>query len=352
MDEEKNIINENKLKPKYLCMSGAGIFGISFLGALSLVDLSDISVICGSSAGGVIAGLLGIGFTPEEIYKIVYTLNLSDFQNLSIDNLLTRFGLDNMIKIHQFFVALMMEKNINSGITLLELYKKTKKTIIITGSCLNTGEVEYFSWKTTPNMPLITAMKITMAFIGIFTPLVYNGSHYCDGALFDFFPMNHILREYKVTQKDYVFGLSMKTSSYRIDKISGFGEYMYALYSGLTKNYCDYMTYTDNKRLNISSNDYLCDYSSKSSKNNNTNENANTNKKSENKNNTSATNAQLEAESDSDTETKYDGHIIYIYNDPQSSSNSMNLGVSNEIKKEIYEKGRDYLLKYLLNPFV
>ena len=350
MDQEKNVIKK-KLKPKYLCMSGAGIFGISFLGALSLIDLSDVSVICGSSAGGVIAGLMGIGFTSEEIYKIVYTLNLGDFQNISIDNLLTRFGLDNMTKIHQFFVALMMEKKINAGITLLELYKKTKKTIIITGSCLNTGEVEYFSWKTTPNMPLITAMKITMTFIGIFTPIVYNDSHYCDGALFDFFPMNHILREYKVTQKDYVFGLSMKTSSYRIDKINGFGEYMYALYSGLTKNYCDYMTYTDNKRLNISSNDYLCDYSSKSNNtnenaNNNTNKNANTNKKSENKNNTSVT------DSDSDTETKYDGHIIYIYNDPQTSSNSMNLGVSNEIKKEIYEKGRDYLLKYLLNPFV
>jgi len=332
MDEEKNIINGIILKPKYLCMSGAGIFGISFLGALSLVDLSDVSVICGSSAGGVIAGLMGIGFTSDEIYKIVYTLNLSDFQNPSIDNLLSRFGLDNMTKIHKFFVALMMEKKINAGITLLELYKKTKKTIIITGSCLNTGEVEYFSWKTTPNMPLITAMKITMAFIGIFTPIVYNGNHYSDGALFNFFPMNHILREYKVTQKDYVFGLSMKTNSYRIDKISGFGEYMYALYSGLTKNYCDYMTYTDNKRLNISSNDYLCHYNSK------------------NKNNTSVTDALLE--SDSDTNTNYDGHIIYIYNDPQTSSNSMNLGVSNEIKKEIYEKGRDYLLKYLLNPFI
>ncbi len=336
MDEEKNIINEKKLKPKYLCMSGAGIFSISFLGALSLIDLSDIDVMCGSSAGGVIAGLMCIGFTTDDIYKIVYTLNLSDFQNISIDNLLTRFGLDNMSKIHQFFVALMMEKKINAGITLLELYKKTKKTIIITGSCLNTGEVEYFSWKTTPNMPLITAMKITMAFIGIFTPIVYNGSHYSDGALFDFFPMNHILREYKVTQKDYVFGLSMKTSSYRIDKISGFGEYMYALFSGLGKNYCDYMTYTDNKRLNILSNDYVCDYNSK------------------NKNNISVTDSDsgLESETETKTKTKYDGHIIYIYNDPQTSSNSMNLGVSNEIKKEIYEKGRNYLLKYLLNPFI
>jgi len=64
MNEEENIVINKKLKPKYLCMSGAGIFGISFSRCFkSLLILSDVSVICGSSAGGVIAGLMGIGFT-------------------------------------------------------------------------------------------------------------------------------------------------------------------------------------------------------------------------------------------------------------------------------------------------
>lgn len=341
--------NINNLKPKYLCLSGAGIYGISFLGALKHIDLSDVEVYIGSSAGGIISTLLTIGFTSEEIYKIVYTINLGNFQEISIDNLMTKFGLDNMSKVHQFFVALFMEKKENPNLTFLEHYQKTKKTLIITGSCLNTGETEYFSWKTTPNMSLITAMKITMAFIGIFTPVLYNGKTYCDGALFDFFPIKYILKKYSnknISSKDYVLGFTIKSLKYNMENINSVSNYLLALYSGIVKNYCDYMTFTDNDRLNISSNENMYDCNKTDYKkiiDNNT----------KNKNNISKTKTKSKTKLKSnDEKNHYHGHIIYIYIDIESSKQTMNLSLDESSKKKIYEMGSEHLVKYLLNPFV
>ena len=70
-------------------------------------------------------------------------------------------------------------------------------------------------------------------------------------------------------------------------------DYMYGLYIGLSKNYCDHMSYTDNEKLQISTN---IDNNDKNSD--------------KNKNNISITES-------------VNGHIIYIFIDLKSSSNSM-----------------------------
>ena len=127
----KTVINtktktKTKLKPRYICLSGAGIYGISFLGVLNEVDLNNIEVLIGSSAGGVIVALLSIGYTPQEIFKIIYTLNLGEYQNMSIDNLLRNYGFDNMSRIHKFFIAVLKQKiNNPTNITFKELYRTT-----------------------------------------------------------------------------------------------------------------------------------------------------------------------------------------------------------------------------------
>lgn len=327
-DKDKNIKEDKdkRIKPRYLSLSGAGIYGIAFLGVLSEVDLSNIEVFIGSSAGGVISTLLNIGYTSQEIYKIIYTLNLGDYQNMSIDNLLRNFGFDNMIKIHKFFIAVLKQRIKNpESLTFKELYEKTKQTLIITGSCVNTGKVHYFSHKTTPNMPIITAMKITMAFIGIFSPIKYNNLFYCDGAYFDYFPIKYITEKYELKKQKggELLGLAIKNCDYYLDKIDNLMDYMYGLYVGLSKNYCDHMSYTDNEKLQISTNIDNCDKNSDKNSD-------------KNKNNISITKS-------------VNGHIIYIFIDLNSSSNSMNLNLDNDNKKKIYELGKEHYLKYFFN---
>jgi hypothetical protein len=319
-----------KLKPLYICLSGAGINGISFLGTLNEVDLSKVEVFVGSSAGGIICSLLNIGYTPNEIYKIVYTIDLSKYLNINIDNLLEKYGFDNMTNIHKFFIALLKQKIDNpETITFKDLYEKTKKTLVLTGSCINTGKIHYFNHKKTPNMPIIIAMKITMAYVGIFAPIKYNNFYYFDGAFFNYFPVNYIINNYDLTKKnnltkikeDYIntnfynndglLGLAVKMDEYKLDKIDDLIKYIYGIYIGISKNYSEYMlSYTSNKKLNISSN--------------------------KNKNNTPIKDSN--------------GHIIYIYINHDSISNSMNLKLNNDDKKKLYDLGRKHLLKYLFNP--
>src|SRR5271166_6526508 len=73
-----------KLNPcadyKYLVFSGGGMRGLSFAGAVSSLEkkgleLNKLKGIGGVSAGSIIASLLAIGYTPDELNEILPTIN-------------------------------------------------------------------------------------------------------------------------------------------------------------------------------------------------------------------------------------------------------------------------------------
>lgn len=186
---------------KYLAISGGGVKGLSMLGSLRMLEglglLDEVEEYIGSSIGGVLVTMLSMGFTSKEMCEIAFALNPGNFVDLNIVEIFNNLGLDDGSRIVKLFRSMLKMKGGNGNgngngsgsgsgsgadITFLEHYEKTGKLVTLTGSCLNDKKLYYFNVRESPKMKIIDALRITLSFPIFFTPVVYNGKLFVDGA--------------------------------------------------------------------------------------------------------------------------------------------------------------------------
>ena len=178
-----------------LVLSGGGVKGIAMIGALSYLEdihiLKNIKRFIGTSVGGFISFLLVIGFNCDELKKIAINLDFDNYSDITLSNLFNEYGLDSFNKIMRIIIAIIKQKDIDKNITFKDLYKKTKKKLIITGSNITKSRLELFSKTITPNMKVLDALQITMSIPFMFKPVFYNNDYYVDGGLYDPYPIKY-----------------------------------------------------------------------------------------------------------------------------------------------------------------
>ena len=194
-----NNLNENIKKhtsyhnKNILVLGGAGIKGICFLGGIKRLEeldiIKNIKIYAGTSVGGLIASLLLIGYSADELYKFVLEINIKKLTSIKLKNIISKFGLNDGKRFELVFKKLFTSKGVDVKITFSELFKKTNKTLILTGTNL-TGKSEYFSHLTHPNMSVITCLRITTCIPIIFAPILENNNYYVDGGVMDNFPIH------------------------------------------------------------------------------------------------------------------------------------------------------------------
>lgn len=72
---------------KYTCLFGGGaIRGVSYIGAIKALEELGISptTFAGSSVGSIIAAMLAVGYTAEEMKDIFLKVNFDLFKDISI----------------------------------------------------------------------------------------------------------------------------------------------------------------------------------------------------------------------------------------------------------------------------
>ena len=89
-----------------ICLSGGGIKGISFIGALdflqlkSYININQINNWVGTSAGSMLCYLLTLGYSIHEIGEFILDFNFQTLESdISIDGLFSSHGLNNGIKM-------------------------------------------------------------------------------------------------------------------------------------------------------------------------------------------------------------------------------------------------------------
>ena len=101
------------------------------------------------------------------------------------------FGIQDGDKIKLLFIKFLESKFNVKDITFQELYKKTNKKLTIIGTNLSLSKEECFNYKSTPDMSVILALRISMSVPIIFTPVQYNNQYYIDGGFVNNFPINY-----------------------------------------------------------------------------------------------------------------------------------------------------------------
>jgi predicted acylesterase/phospholipase RssA len=228
------------VKIKYLAIGGGGMYGITYLGVLSKHNISHVKSYCGCSIGGLICYFLCIGYKCIELFKKIVDIDCMKYTNITIFN---KYGLDNGKNFFKFFDKMSKSKNVNN-LTFKELFEKTKKKLTITGSCVSTGKIRYFNYKNTPNMKVFLALRITISFPLIFTPVVYKNKTYVDGAFYC--PNPKIFYKSVKKQKHILCILSdHRSTANEYNDTGDIISYMFSFLNGLKINYIDKCIFED-----------------------------------------------------------------------------------------------------------
>jgi NTE family protein len=192
----KNIkINKNY---KYLVLSGGGIKGICYCGALQILEkeniLQNLTGFAGTSAGSLVAALLAIGYNSTEIKDIIYKL---DFNTLIDDktgiirdtyNFFSDYGIAPGKTVNEVIGTLIENKTGNSNYTFKDLYTEKHINLVIVGTNLNTRKSIYFNHNN--SIPIVDAIRISMGIPFLFEPIKYNDMYCVDGGLLNNYPLN------------------------------------------------------------------------------------------------------------------------------------------------------------------
>lgn len=180
-----------------ICMSGGGIKGVSFIGALDYlnnikyIDITKIKNWVGTSAGALVALLLSCGYTTLEIGDFVIDFDFTKINlDISVDNVFLNYGINNGERFEFILKSFIKNKFNLDDITFAELYKITNNNLLIIGTNFTKCCEEVFSYKTTPNMSVLIAARISCSIPVFFTPVLYNGNYYVDGCIKNNFPID------------------------------------------------------------------------------------------------------------------------------------------------------------------
>jgi len=193
-----DLLSIAKLRSPYtnLVLSGGSTRGISQLGALkqlikhNLIDISRLKCIVGVSVGSLIACLLALKFSVEEIWDSIMKKDLMNLLHIDLNLLLTSYGIETGKTIYKIMEGILTKITKIHHITLKQLYEFTSVHLIIVGSCLTTKEPVYFDHITHPDFRVSIALRISVSMPGLFIPVIRNGMTYIDGGITDNYPIH------------------------------------------------------------------------------------------------------------------------------------------------------------------
>ena len=191
--EEKQQIHQSTFDT--LVLSGGALNGFILLGGIQyLYDkhlFQTITHFVGTSIGSIISYLLIIGYTPIEIIVYLCTHNelVEKMKKMNILNITRGEAAIPFSCISDELERMTIEK-IGSLLTMSELTKRFGKTLVCTTYNVTTAKAEYISNETFPNMPCLTALKMSSNLPLIFENFKYGDSFYIDGAFSNNFPID------------------------------------------------------------------------------------------------------------------------------------------------------------------
>lgn len=184
-------------KVRTLVLSGGSVKGIAILGSIQcLVDrglLKDVTIFIGTSVGSIIAFLMILGFSPVEIMVILCQKGFLE-KIIQIDMSRLFHGERSVASFQgiQEFLEKCSVQKYQRYFTLSQLYEITGKRLVCCTYNYTQRRTEYLSPESHPDLPCITAIRMSAALPFLFEPFPYMNSVYMDGGIHDDFPIGQI----------------------------------------------------------------------------------------------------------------------------------------------------------------
>ena len=226
-----------------IVISGGSVAGLTFYGAVKQLsiqgswDIQNIKTIYSASVGSILSLIIALKYDWEEMDEFlikrpwhkVFRLDVSSLLN-AINNL----GVFDVNVFHEAFDPLLLGKGLEPSTTLKEFYEYSNIECHIMCTKLDTMQLIDVSYKTHPDMNLITAIFCSCSVPIVFKPYYYIDSYYCDGGFTCNFPISYSLQN-ENAENTLAIGLDSQYSKYDKDDFNIFS-YLFVLFFNLLKS--------------------------------------------------------------------------------------------------------------------
>ena len=200
MNESKE--SPTRTPPDTIILSGGSIKGFLTLGAIQYIhdnlNTTSLTTFIGSSCGALIAYLLVIGYTPIEIMVYICTHDVLPKMTSSMDivNAVNGQGAISFNFIHNILEKMTIEK-VGRLLTMKELFEKSNKHLLCVTYNLTKDKPEILSHISFPDLPCLTAVRMSSNLPLIFGSFKYQENFYIDGGITDNLGLRYIPTESK-----------------------------------------------------------------------------------------------------------------------------------------------------------
>lgn len=187
---------------KHLVISGGGPTLIQILSCIQhleekkFVDMKQIESIYATSAGAILGTFICLRFDWETINDYIIQRPWHDVFPIKVQNIFdsyTNKGLFNVKVFEKCFKPLLDAKDLPLDITLQDFYHYSKIEQHFFTFDINMFALEDISYKTHPDLPLLTAIQMTCALPVMVTPVCMNNKCYIDGGVVCNYPLKYCL---------------------------------------------------------------------------------------------------------------------------------------------------------------
>lgn len=196
--EDGEPIKKEEKVIKHIVISGGGIAGFSFYGALretskqGLWNINDIQSIYGTSIGAFFATILSLKYDWDILDDFLIKRPWHNVYKFDINKLFLTFqkrGIFNYDVIKETFLPLFNGKDISIDVTMKDFYNITNIELHYFSTNLNTFQEVDFSYKTHPDWKVMDAIYCSCALPILLQPFIKDDICYCDGGFFSNYPI-------------------------------------------------------------------------------------------------------------------------------------------------------------------
>lgn len=195
-----------------LLFSGGAVKGVAYIGVFKKIEeliaqrkveaskpdfdessctipLFDIKTICSVSVGSIFSLIFMLKYTYVEMLEEVLKKNFDQLRDVRIMNFVNKYGLDSGGNMMIWIQSLMTKKNIDTNITMKELYDLNRVDFQVMATNLNKYCYKKFNYLETPDVKVVDAIRMSISIPFLFTINEFEGDIHVDGGLIDNYPI-------------------------------------------------------------------------------------------------------------------------------------------------------------------
>lgn len=212
-----------------IVIAGGSLRIISFLGCLRYLEEHDmlrfVRNCVGSSAGALLCFCIALKYTSSEARDFLKSHlcgasgGIADCTAEDVFNLFSQYGVDRGNKLSKFIGDILFEKTGKRDITFMDLAKDHGMNLVVCVTNLSKERHEYLCVDNTPELSVVTALRVTCSIPFVFTPVTINGDVFLDGGLLNNFPLDY----FHADRQHDILGFNIKSANYQ--KTDNFMQY-------------------------------------------------------------------------------------------------------------------------------